>query len=312
MCSTAHFCHGCRYVQHWDLTDAVIVVKQEDDEEGASGGFCNVEADPAQVGAPDYSLPAGNVISSVLTDGDGADSHLSSHMTSQFTANAESSRLTANALSSLLHPLPTVGAATGCGAACPDAMAPQRLQPTDQWLPMTSQTSSDPPNAVAPLPAVALQPQEVPAAPIAVQEWEGHPLQELSVVSSSAAGTQSQMQADGGATTEQRIQTRSEGRNSATVSRRENELSMDFDLTDALMSKDITKLSRVDSAQRRAPQLSEQPAVPSFVDDYALSMALGVPLPADQVFSMLFMCFATRAIMILLAPGRLALNSCGP
>jgi hypothetical protein len=129
----------CRYVQHWDLTDAVIVVQQADGEEEPSCGLCPTDAESAKESIPDRTLSAaangaGCAISSILTDGDGADSHLSSHMTSAvtaapygslLTANTESSRFTANvATSSLLHPLAPAGP-VGVGAGLAGSAHPE-------------------------------------------------------------------------------------------------------------------------------------------------------------------------------------------
>lgn len=289
----------CRYVQHWDLTDAVIVVKQEGGEEETS---CGLSPDslmhgdsPSQEIVLDHTLPTANAII-VLTDGDGTDSYLSSHLTSQFTANggsqftanAESSRFTTNALSSLLHPLPMVGASNITGAASQDASSSlQHLQPTDHWLPTPSLTSTAAPAALNAVPEMVEQEHEVHTEPVEVEvhdDWEGHHEQELSVASSTAAGVQSQLQAEAMMTAEQRMQLRLaavEGRNSVshsasrTASRREHEFSIDFDLTDALMSKEMARPQGTDSIPRRAPQVPEEPAVPSFVDDDALSIALG-------------------------------------
>jgi hypothetical protein len=301
----------CRYVQHWDLTDAVIVVKQEDGEEEPSCGLCTSEISGIDNASftdkhdvADHQLPAG-AISSVLTDGGGTDSHLSSHMTnsqSVYTAQggseaaiAESSQLTSNAISSRLHPLSakrtSVANATSSGG-----LASRRLQPTDGWLPRPDTAAVPVPVAVADVVAAAVpevsevaerpqvQPHVAhgPAADLNAPSREG---QEDFCVSSAAASIHSQMHMATDVSVGQRTRLRLDTGEShisnnhdcsRTTSQRHNECSIDFDLTDALMSKDMSKARNTNSGARQAPPVADKAAVPSFVDEDALDIALGV------------------------------------
>lgn len=257
-----------------------MVVKHEDSP--SHGPMATESAQEGSFAEQYHSAGDGHAISSVLTDGDGADSHLSSHMTSQFTAansgsqfttNAVSSNINTHAVSSPLHPPRHPLSRSPAVPAAPDAMS-CRLQSTDNWLPVMPHSAVAEPSAMPDVAAVRQEHSEVSSRAVHHEE-----------LGSTAAGTQ--VLVAGALTAEQRMRARMaavEGHAPSIVAqRREQELSMDFDLTDALMSKDISKLQGSSSGRPRVPQLREEGTLPSFVDDDALSIALGVLLAVPVV-----------------------------
>lgn len=280
-------CTGCRYVQHWDMGEAIIVGEAVEPEEPSCGlypdsGSSSHSSPPEeqQHRSLQTTSAAGYAISSVLTDGDGADSHLSSNM-----SQIESSRFTSNPLNSQLHSQPRrISAGTGTEGASADALASEHLQSMEGWRPVNAAAI-----AQGTLPGeIAEGSESLFASEAEFEQHEGRlpPVvegsecdsnheQELSVTSSAGA-KQVPLYAAAVIPAEQRMRARLEaveGRNSGA--RRDPGMSIEFDLTDALMSKDLIRMNQADQGQRRASLVPEETTVPSFVDDDNLSVALG-------------------------------------